>query len=295
MRLVLPLLALLATAASAQTLGRAPAAGPSVSLDALLAVGDDQSVFLTDDQGRSLGNVRVRVTAAVLAVSARMPVGRTWTAVAEVPLAYVSYDDREIQERLDDGVARLASGAALGNPYLGAEARPRPDLVVGAGVRLPLARYEDPDPSNEGSTDGFVGGLTADAERVEAYLPNVAALRVAAEYQPRLSPALGLRLHLAPTVFLGVRDDDRRDLGLGYGLLADLGSGPLAARVGVTGRRFLRGDEGFGFFDTTLAAALSASLEVGGVRPGVVARVPLTGDVFGADAVVGLSLDVPVR
>ena len=284
-------------------MGRAPAAGPVVSFDALIAVGGDiarTTVPSPDPDGSN-----VETTSAAFALSGRVPVGSRWTAVAEVPLAY---------NRLDvpgpsAGVATDAAGVdggyttsdlALGNPYLGAEVRLRPDITVEGGVRLPLA----PTPTLRGPTDlalraeGAFGGLAANQEQFEAYLGRTASLTAAVRYTPQLTPALGLRLRLAPTLITSAdRDrDDRSDVGLGYGAHLDARRGPLAASVGATGRQFAGSDfGGYSFFETDLAVALAASVEVGGVRPGVVARVPLTNEILSGTATVGFSLDVPVR
>ena len=289
--LSMSLVLLAAGSASAQTLGRTPPVGPVVSFDALLAVGDDVAVTTVPSPEVGEGAF-AETTSAAFALSGRVPVGERWTAVAEVPLAYHRIDVPR------EGGRSVASGLSPGNPYLGTELRLRPDVVVEGGVRLPLAPIPEFDPTAEIQADGEFGGLVANVERFEACLDRTAALAAAVRYTPRLTPALGLRLRLAPTVVASTdrARDDRADLGLGYGLHADLRRGPLAASVGATGRQFA-GDifDGYGFFEVDLALALAASVDVGGVRPGLVARVPLTDEALSGAATVGLSLDVPVR
>ena len=289
-------LGLVAEAASAQTLGRPPVPGPSVSFDALLAIGDDELAATTvssPDDPTTIGT-----TSAAFVLSGRVPGGERWTVVAEVPLGYNRLD---VPEELDvpGGDGYTTSDVSVGNPYLGAELRLRSDVTVEGGVRLPLASVREFDPRvTTFQADGVFGGLSADVERFEAYLDRTAALGVAVRYTPRLTPALGLRLRLAPTLVASTDSerDGRADLGIGYGVHADLRRGPLAASVGATGRQFA-GDifDGYGFFEVDLALALAASVDVGGVRPGLVARVPLTDEALSGAATVGLSLDVPVR
>ena len=291
-------------AASAQTLGRPPAAGPVVSFDALLAVGDDMPVTALNDQGELIEVATVGITATTFVLSGWMPVGGRWTAVAELPLAYYR---RDIPSR-GGGIATdaavtnggdVASDLALGNPYLGAELRLRPDVAVEAGVRLPLASTLEFDPrATEVQVDGAWGGTTANQEQFEAYLGRTASLAAAVRYTPQLTPALGLRLRLAPTVVMSTdrERDGRTDVGLGYGLHADARRGPLAASVGATGRQFVRGtSDGYGFFDADLALSLAASVDVGGVRPGLMARVPLADEILSGAATLGFSLDVLIR
>ena len=284
MRLLLVLvLSSLAVAAAAQTLGRPPADGPSASLDVLTALGDDLTATDVDVDGQLTPAVPVDVTSVAAALSARVPVSGAWTAVAELPVAYSRVD-------FSNAGGETGSDAALGNPYLGAEVRLRSDVVVGGGVRLPLA------PAENG--DAAYGGLVANVEQVEAYLGRTASLGVAIRYTPRLTRALGLRLRLAPTLVASTdrERDGRTDVGVGYGLHLDARRGPLAASVGATGRQFLSdGLDGYGLFQADAAVALAASVDVGGVRPGLVARVPLADEVASGAAAVGLSLDVPLR
>lgn len=166
--------------------------------------------------------------------------------------------------------------------------------MVEGGVRVPLASTLEFDPTaTTVRLDGEFGGVTANVEQFEAYLSRTAALMAAVRYTPQLTPALGLRLRLAPAVVTS-RREEQTYVGVGYGVHADLRRGPLAASVGATGHQFASVG-GYSIFDADLAVALAASLDVGGVRPGLVARIPLTNELFSGAATVGLSLDVPVR
>ncbi|WP_412061920.1 hypothetical protein [Rubrivirga sp. IMCC45206] len=279
---------LAATAASAQTEWReTPAAG--FSIDALTAVGGEAMVA-TDETGELVGSIDVR--SSVLLVAGRVPVGAGWAVRAELPLAYASF-------RGPDGVGGRydESDAAIGNPYLGVEVDVRPGLVLGAGVRLPLA-------NDVNTTEGFgwQGGLGADIERFEAYVPEVLTVSGAADVVRALSPSARLRLRLAPAIVVDVADGENvsgqsgTGVLLGYGVQGEVDVRPVTLRAGLVGRPHLTGDR-FEVFETTATALAGATVSVAGVHPGVSVRVPLDRDRFYLDpaATVGVTLDVPIR
>ena len=297
MRALLALVLLaVAASASAQPDWRPVPDGPSVSVDALLALGDDlDGAFLTPD-GRPVRGADIGVVSSAFAVGGRLPVGGRWAAVAELPFSYARFSTPDVPAL---GVeASAEDDLAVGNPYVGVEGRVKPGLAVGGGVRLPLARYGD-----AATSFAWQGGYTADAERFEAYLPQVLTVSASARYEPSLGP-VRLRLRLAPAfltdvsgeAFFGDPDPARTGLALGYSALVEAGAGALAVSGGVLGRPIVAGER-FELFDATAALALGARVRSGPAQPGVLLRVPLDRDRFylGSDATVGLSLDVPLR
>ncbi|WP_420455579.1 hypothetical protein [Rubrivirga sp.] len=289
MRLSLLALVLAASAASAQPEWRTHPARPSVSLDALYAVGDDDLVA-TDDQGNLVGTVDA--VSSVLLLSGRVPVGARWGVRAEVPLAYTRFSGPNgLGGVLDE------SDTAIGNPYVGVEASVGRSVVLGAGVRVPL--FND---VAESEGFGWQGGLGADFERFEAYVPDLLTVSASAVYARALGPAVRLRGRLTPAVVADVSGAENAngpgttDVVVGYGLQAEADVRAVALRGGVVGRQFLTGRR-FEAFETTATVVAGATVEVVGIRPGLLVRVPLDRDRFylDPDATVGLTLDVPLR
>ncbi len=286
-----------ASTASAQPAYRSLDPGSGVSLDVLTGIGDEAFVFLTDDQGNALGPAPVDLRSVVTLLSGRAAVGPRWTVVGEIPLAYVDAQS-EVPFEVgtgggvsSDGAPFQESGAQIGNPYLGAELQVRPSVVLGAGVRVPLARYSD----SARLFDGFVAGIALDAERYEAYLPDMMALSAHVHLTQGLSPAIRVGLGLRPAYLMDV-SDDRLDLStaaLGYQASLGASLGQASLDTGVVGRQILSESVSFAA-EPDAAASLAAVVDLGGVRPGLQARIPLLGD-RGADAVVGFSLDVRLR
>ncbi len=294
MRLSLLALVLAASAASAQPEWRAPVAGPSVSLDVLYAVGDNLDIEVTNDRGEIVvvRDNTVGVVSTAVLLSGKVTVGPRWAVRGEVPLAYSS-----VSGPLPGGDTFDQSDASLGNPYLGVEVRLRPEVVLGAGVRLPL--FNDPTDVDQ---FGWQGGVGADVERFEAYVPDVLTVSASADVTPRLGDSARLRLRLAPAVVSDVSGAenvggrDATGLLLGYAVLGEVDVRAVTLRGGVTGRPNLTGDR-FQVFETTATLAAGATVDVGGVRPGVAVRVPLDRDrlYVAPDAAVALTLDVPFR
>ena len=303
----------LAGAACAQPEWRPPAGEAAVSVDLLTAVGTGYSALATDDQGQVVGEFDYRSRPAVLVLGVRLPLGDVWGVRAELPLSALSesVDARTVGA---DPPRVRGTDTALGNPYLGVEWSPRAGVSAEVGLRVPLARAE-PVREDVGTTDAVFAGLAADYERFDAYLSDVLTVRGAVEAQPQLTPDIALRLRAAPSVYVstcGGGCRDRSDVGLALGAHVTATPGAWTVEAGLLTNQFYSDlqEDGYGyrFFNTDAALALSASTEVGGVRPGLSARVPVSnGLLFGstdfftadgnryADAAVGLSLDVPLR
>ena len=273
--------------------------GPSVSIDVLVALGDDIDSAFTSPAGRPLDG-SIDVVSSTATVTARVPIGAGVSVVADFPFSYARFANPDVP------ALGLEAGAeddvTFGNPYVGAEALVGVGLTLGGGVRLPLNQYE-----RDGFADpeqfGWQGGFTADRERFEAYLPEVLTVSALARYEPLVGP-VRLRLLLAPAYLVDVFNGDpygdpdfgRTGFALGYGVQAEVAEGPVALWWGVVGRPILTGER-FDLFSTDAAVTAGAAVPLGPVRASVTVRVPIVHDrfVFDSDATVGLGLDVPLR
>lgn len=125
-----------------------------------------------------------------------------------------------------------------------------------------------------------------------------------------MTRAVRLRLRAVPTVLVyssarglvtaegGIEEQDVRETVLAFHYSAQVVGevGPAEVSGGIVGRA-----DDVTPFETVVGSyepvTLSLGATVGGlpVRPGVTVRVPLLNGPFATDAVVGLSLDVPIR
>jgi hypothetical protein len=208
-------------------------------------------------------------------LTARLPLSDGLTFVGELPMATISSDDGD------------ESSTAIGNPYVGIESRPaeQSGAWYEFGVRPPLA--------SEDEFAVFVGAL-ADADRWEAFFPNVIYVRGAAHW--RTAPRdghVGVDVRVAPTVWIPEEDGDS-ELFATYGVQALLTSPTARGGAGVTGRWLVTGDEGSFGERSTHQLDVAFDFLRGNVRPGVTLRVPLDDDgiFFGAaESVIGLTVN----
>ena len=294
------LLALLvASAAAAQPGWRPVPEGPSVSVDALVALGDDFPLIgNAADPTAEAG--RIDIVSSALLIGARVPVTGPWTAVVEVPVAYARYTFEggppvEPEPGLPTVDPSDFDGAdvGLGNPYLGAELRATRALTVGLGVRPPLAREQAPP---TGTAEGWQGGLRADVERFEAYLPRALTLSGTARLDAPVGSVGRVRLSVDPALVIDTDefrsgDQDKATPVLGYALHGDLRVGPATLSAGLVDRA-LYGDR-YRLFETNPTVVLGVAADVAGVRPGVLLRLPTDGQLYGTDATLAVTLDVP--
>ena len=274
---------LFASAASAQPAGRF--AGPGVSLDVTKSLFDAGGVFV-DEQGQYLGTFQRGALETYLVASARVPAGPV-TVVAELPAGYAdSFAAGLTVEVPEDGSFR---GFGIGNPYLGVE-RQQGAVRVGLGVRAPLATVRSE----------YVGDL-ANAERPDAYRRDFSSVVGSLTGVRPITPALRVRGHLTPMLLVytgegivvnassGERFKPDPSFALAYGAQLEGDLGPARLAGGVVGFE----ESAFGGFGFVSAIG-HASVELGGVRPGLTARTRLS-DTGPPEPVVGFSLDVPLR
>lgn len=289
MRPLLSLLVLLAAAASAsaQPMWRPLPGGASVSVDVFRPVLVQRQIA-TDDQGNIIGDGGPGPLHSAQILSARVPVGGAFSIIADLPTAYFSYTFTGVPGV--DGLTEFG----IGNPYLGVEARGAADVTVEAGVRLPLSARED------GYSRAEFTGIQSLFETVEAYQAKTFSAALGARFEPALSPAVRLRLRALPTVRtfpsfeqVGERVEEvrARVFDLQYGAQVVGLVGPVELAGGVTGR--VDGPGGGDYNPTLLTFGVSAAGLP--VRPGVLVRIPVRDYVFDTGAIVGFSLDVPIR
>ena len=271
-----------------------------MSLDALVALGDDIAATYISPEGFSLVS-SVDVVSSAFTVGARVPVGAGVSVVADLPFAYARLASPDLPAVGVEGTTE--DDVSVGNPYVGAEARVGGAVTLGGGVRLPLAQYDRIGGFADPADFAWQGGFTADPERFEAYLPEVLTVSASARYEPLVGP-VRLRALLAPAYLRDVSGDEffgnpnppRTGLVLGYQAQAEVAAGPVALSGGLFGRPVLAGER-FELFSADATLALGASVRLARVQPGVSLRVPLDGErfIFGSDATVAFSLDVPLR
>lgn len=293
-RLAALLVLAVAAGASAQPLWQPTSSGPGVSVDVLKPVGVGTLTF-TDSVGTPLGESGPGLLHSTQVLSARVPIGDVWTVVADLPMAYFTYDspdgfDPAFEDQLHD--------FSLGNPYLGVEAAAWPGLTLGGGVRVPLAHDE--------YGGGTIAGLSSLVELPETFL-DVLSVAASAQYEAPLSRAVRVRVQAAPTLlFASYRywrcregactevEESDRTVAVHYAVQVLGTVGPVEVGGAVAGRA--TSDEGTTGYYAPVIVGAEAALWGLPVRPAVQVKVPVAGDhLIKPDAVVGFSLDVPFR
>jgi len=229
------------------------------------------------------------LASGALFATLRIPVRSDLRVILEVPAARGAFD---AQSQYD---IPAQSGFSLGNPYLGVETGTLGSAFsVEGGVRIPIVG----EPSTSEDEVPLEVGQLADLERMEAFAPKVAVVSLFTNY--RVSGADGFRFRLRggplARVYTSSGDSDRTvDLWLGYGMQAGYEGRALSVFGGFAGRTLLSRDAG-GVGQRTLDEFVaSASVDLGGVRPGIMLRLPLDdamNQVVGH--VLGLTLSVPL-
>ncbi len=217
-----------------------------------------------------------------LFLSLRLGISNNLVLVGELPLAYVKQDFDNAPEN---------SETQIGNPYVGLElARGDSPIFFEFGARVPLVASENP--------ATFFGQLT-DADRLEAFAPDVTSLLAAINFQNVFPPK---------QIFLRARAGALLSLSTGRGVeeLLNIGddselffllSGQagydgkcLFLGAGLTGRLVLTQEGNIGR-RTFLQLGANARFKLGRFRPGLHFRLPLEEDLKEVlDFVGGVSL-----
>ena len=220
---------------------------------------------------------------STLFLSLRLGISNNLVFVGELPFAYVKQD-------FDNNVPGN-SDTQIGNPYVGLElAREDSPLFFEFGARIPLVASDD--------LATFFGQLT-DADRLEAFAPDVTTLLAAINFQNVFPPK---------QIFLRARAGALLSLSTGQGVeeLLNIGddselffllSGQagydgkcLFLGAGLTGRLVLTQEGNIGR-RTFLQLGANARFKLGRFRPGLHFRLPLEDDLKEVlDFVGGVSL-----
>src|SRR5687768_13330965 len=206
-----------------------------------------------------------------------LPIGDDLAFVGELPVATMSVDEGFLFGN--------ETSTMIGNPYLGFETREVGDGGwFELGLRPPLASEEE---------FAFLAGMAADVDRWEAFLPNAFFVRAAAHWRddPR-EDGIGADLRVAPAVW--IPEDGDTELFATYGAQVLFHSPQARGGVGLGGRWLVTEVEGDFGERSTHQLDLAADFLRGGVRPGLIVRIPLDDDgVFlgTADSVIGVTLN----
>ena len=283
----LALLVLTAASAAAQTSWRAVPEGPAVSVDGQSALGTSFATFV-----------------GAASLSAHVPAGPV-AIVADVPVGVVQA--RSLEDVAGEPAAR--SDAGLGNPYLGIRLGRGP-LVVSVGGRVPLAEREPiTEPIAGGPVDATAAVAAMASDQYLAFEPSMLSVGATVGIDRPLSPALRLRAWAGPLYAhdTGERTDAPPPPGipqvapLPRGNLAgvgaayvDAGVGGVTLTAGTSGRYDPPGGALTWEDDLRMDALVGVRANALPARPSIYVRLPAVG--FSAsDAVVGLSVDVPLR
>jgi hypothetical protein len=206
-------------------------------------------------------------------LSARLPVGDRLAFVGELPMANLAVDDE--------------TSTTIGNPYLGIETRP--DGGHGGrfelGLRPPLASEDEL---------AFLAGLGADLPRWEAFIPEAFFARAAAHWRSDMRDgAPGFDLGVAPVVWFPQEDGDT-ELFVTYSAQVLVDAAQVRGGVGLSGRWWATAEDADFGEASTHQLGVALDFLRGGVRPGLVLRVPLeeAGIILNSpDAVIGVTLN----
>jgi hypothetical protein len=214
----------------------------------------------------------IRTASSALFLSGRFRAGETVTVVAELPMAF--------------GGERYYGGARtqLGKPYVGVElGRANAPVWVEVGGHVPI--------SVDDNGGAALVGRFADFSRQSAFLEVLSLAGALNVGSPETSRAR-FRLRAGPEWLIGPLGGSA--LLLNYGAQVAGDAGPVTASLFLNGSRIATESGILGERSVQLGTTVSCA--VGGVRPGVVLRLPLDRDLRDyLDYVVGVTLEVPLH
>lgn len=192
---------------------------------------------------------------------------------ARLPFAYLKADS----ELLGD-----ESSSSIGNPQIG-YALERGNVSIVGSVFIPAASDEEAAP---------IYAAFADITRLEAFIPDLTALRLGVEAELPISPSTHVLLEAVPALWLYGGDTEQDNdfvlhhaLGLGYAAPMVRASGRIEGSTLLTSEDEDEGD------NTELQFGLNADFLAGNIRPGVSLRLPVTSELRGElGPSVGVSL-----
>lgn len=258
----------------AQEMWLGPKGGATAAVEVL-------QVNFTQQGMQELASIGVKQSfgSAALFFTGRLPVWSGTALVLELPAANGSFT-------ADDGAGfhQSVSDFAIGNLYVGIEGGRRGGHVFGEfGVRVPLM--------SESKPAAMLVGLTGDLDRIDAFLPDIAAVSAFLNFRAGEGEGLQFRVRAGPTMWIGTRSgvlEHPEAYGL-YALQAGWVSRLVEVFGGLTGRAILTESVDNRFTDQVV---LAAHLNLGRVEPGISLRLPLDN---GRDQLIGSTIGLSVR
>ncbi|MGH7554100.1 MAG: hypothetical protein ACREMQ_13855 [Longimicrobiales bacterium] len=184
------------------------------------------------------------------------------------------------------------SASAIGNPYLGlAAVLPNSSATLSLGFRLPLTRDDE--------EDANILGIYSDVSSYEAFLPDVAAASLAANFSRYLGSHARIEPHLGGSLLLDTSGNSQIDpeFLIDYGIDLSYDRRAISLGAGFIGRSILTEEGDFG--ERSFAELeLSAGYRLGALTPRLRFRLPLDDDLNDALAYVAsfsISIGIPGR
>ena len=240
--------------AEAQSLCLPPGSGNQVALEVLKVSFDDEVADVT-------------FGSTVWFLSGQLKATPGLALVGEIPLSRIDVKAYSVFGDPDPETA-------VGNPYIGVILRAaRTSFVSELGLRLPVA--------SEDNADALVQGIWSDADRWEAFIPDLIAVRARAGMDvssPMGTADLITRFRIGPTLWIPT--EDGADAEIFADATASLWFQPATVMFGVTlSGRTLLSEDALSFSERSeFQFGLDANVRFGNVRPGVHFHMPLGDD-----------------
>ena len=206
--------------------------------------------------------------------------------ILDLPAAYTAFDESWPFEGTE-------SAFVLGNPYLGVETRLRSGVVLGIGARAPIVETVIDVDRNDFTALSY--GASATSDRIGAFTPETATLAGTLGYEYLASSDVSIEARVIPQVLIPVTEGRDTELFGSYTLQLRALVGPAELSLGARGTGILTEDTGSASrFDHFVGIA--GELPVGGLRPGIYAEIPVSGDFGNAvNAIVGIGVSVDLN
>jgi hypothetical protein len=206
--------------------------------------------------------------------SLRLPLADSLRLAVELPVAHVAYQQYDYDYYSYHVTIHKKSETAIGNPYIGLEARSNVKNWFGEiGLRLPLA--------SEKKYNAQWIGITSDFDREEAFGSKLLPLQLSLNYHVRDASGFAMRLRFGPDLWIRTASEsggDNTRLLLHYSAQMGYEGDRFSILAGVTGRWMLSG-ENLTFAERTFhQLGFEANVALGRFRPGLHIRFPLDKD-----------------
>ena len=269
-----------------------------LSVDVLKTV-PGQSAMIADLDGNTIGEADASAFHSALVLSTRLPVTRSVAFAVEIPFAFTNYDESALATDPATVQLQKTTQAGFGNPYLGIDMATKSGLRAGIGGRLPIFTVYGEGADTRG---GFseTTWAAANAEQSEAFTPFAYSIAGHLGVDRAVTEAIGVRAEVAPVYINSTQtyttvDGEQTPSAFvtRYGAQITARAARLQLGGGVVGRETI--DDPYTLSVGSSTSAIASAVYAGNqFRPGLTVRVPFRGDMTDG-AVVGLSLDVPLR